>query len=144
MRSFDSFINDNAWQSLPYPPPAGLCRVICDLNSFSYLSLASSNNTLLLLLLVLLLPESSCCTSVVVSAGTSLSSCQVARRQSIVCSTSVSSSPSSSSSSTSSTASSRNYYLCLHAIFVGLGQIGGTPETWHVHGMKATRSMATF
>lgn len=70
--------------------------------------------------------------------------CQVARRQSIVCSTSVSSSPSSSSSSTSSTASSRNYYLCLHAIFVGLGQIGGTPETWHVHGMKATRSMATF
>lgn len=75
MRSFDSFINDNAWQSLPYLAPAGLCRVICDLNSFSYLSLASSNNTLLLLLLlllVLLLPESSCCTSVVVSAGTSL------------------------------------------------------------------------
>lgn len=77
-------------------------------------------------------------------AGQTPTRCQVARRQSIVCSTSVSSSPSSSSSSTSSTASSRNYYLCLHAIFVGLGQIGGTPETWHVHGMKATRSMATF
>lgn len=151
----------NRTSTNPLPVPQTVCRVICDLNSFSYLSLASSANTLLLLLrlrlalLLLLLPESSCCTSVVVVVVSAWNIIiiihfgflcwaanapgRVGHRQPIVvCSTSV-------SSSFSSTASSRNYYLCLHAIFVGLGQIGGTPrnKTWHaqqpyVNNMNAT------